>query len=241
MISVVMMSYLGDYPGARSNPIPKFNRAVQSVVDQKYKDWELIIVSDGCELTNQEYTANWSQHPQIQLVKTIKSTSRWPGSKRQIGIDHSSGTWITYLDADDIFTKDRLYSAYQEIKSSRNKVIFDDVQNMCFEKSKLRRWDSDPKMHLTPNNMAVSLKHSTHIPELGSDIYYYSDVRSKTRPITGVFRIFHRKDINVKWQDQEKPGEDNAFIRRLKNVENYTTKSISGYIITHSAARGFDI
>ena len=46
-ISVIMQSYLGEYPGARSNPKYKFVRAVNSFLLQKHPDKELIIVSDG--------------------------------------------------------------------------------------------------------------------------------------------------------------------------------------------------
>ena len=49
-ISVIMPVYLGEYPTRGSNPEYKFKRAVETYIDQEYKDSELIIVSDGCRI-----------------------------------------------------------------------------------------------------------------------------------------------------------------------------------------------
>ena len=241
MISVVMMSYLGEYPGSRSNPIPKFNRAVQSVVNQTYKDWELIIVSDGCELTNKEYETNWKDNPKIKLIKTRKSMSKWPGSKRQIGANHATYDWVTYLDSDDVYTNYRLQKAFNAIQSSNKDVIFDDVMSIAYDITTVTNAQMSNTLKVTSYNSVVDPDKSNPMPELGPNIYEYPSVRKGTQMITGTFRIFHKKAIKTKWKDLDKSGEDNAFIRDLRANESYETKPISGYIITHSACRGFDI
>ena len=42
-ISIIMQSYLGNYPGSRKDSHSKFLRAVQSFQNQLYKNCELII------------------------------------------------------------------------------------------------------------------------------------------------------------------------------------------------------
>jgi len=54
-ISVIMPSYLGKYEGSRINADQKFIRAVESFQQQTLQNKELIIVSDGCEITNRIY------------------------------------------------------------------------------------------------------------------------------------------------------------------------------------------
>ena len=49
--SVIMASYLGNYPGCANNREAKFIRSVKSFLNQSYDNKELIIVSDGCEIT----------------------------------------------------------------------------------------------------------------------------------------------------------------------------------------------
>lgn len=54
-ISVIMPSYLGEYPGSRKDPDKKFIRAVESFKDQTLAQKELIIVSDGCARSPTNY------------------------------------------------------------------------------------------------------------------------------------------------------------------------------------------
>ena len=72
MISIVMMSYLGHYPGARSNPIQKFNQAILvadksgirfAISNECFELWYLLhfcLVTD--EQTRKEYKPRLQKH-----------------------------------------------------------------------------------------------------------------------------------------------------------------------------------
>lgn len=228
-ISIVMMSYLGHYPGARSNPVPKFNRAVQSVVDQTYKDWELIIVSDGCELTNNEYEKNWSGHSNIKLLKTTKSEKPWPGTKRQLGVDHATGDWICYLDADDMFLGYRLASFAEKVESGYE-AFFD---SYVINPSDPKKWRSHSFKNLTRCEWGIRDKTSI---ELEKDGIVYFKHKIDINP-QGTCCIFHKREINVKWEDLNTIGEDTLFIQNLREQYNYKNLPVSGYIICHLTNR----
>jgi len=101
--SVIMASRLVDYPTAAKNRDEKLIRAVNSVMNQSFPDWELIVVSDGCQKT-------------IDLLKgcddivllSCDHKKLWAGTPRNIGIEAAKGEFITYLDNDDVFGEDHL-------------------------------------------------------------------------------------------------------------------------------------
>ena len=66
-ISVVMQSYLGDYPGSRKDSKNKFVRAVSSFLRQTHEDKELVIVSDGCEDTKKLYKLFKKYYEEVYL------------------------------------------------------------------------------------------------------------------------------------------------------------------------------
>lgn len=128
-ISVVMQSFLGDYPGSRSHPEFKFVRAVGSFLTQHHEDKELIIVSDGCDKTQRLYESLFSHIPQIKFtwaeragctdrsytVSTIESEQesggmimKFRGTARQQGLSMATGDLVTYLDSDDLMLQHRL-------------------------------------------------------------------------------------------------------------------------------------
>ena len=104
-----MQSYLGQYPGSRSDSSTKFIRAVQSFLDQTHKDSELIIVSDGCEKTHQLYYELYKSEPRIKYVYVDKDTPNmyegevkyYRGLPRQIARSLVTGEITTYMDSDD--------------------------------------------------------------------------------------------------------------------------------------------
>ena len=90
--------------------IPTFNRfelvqkAIHSVLNQTYKNIELIVVDD-CSTDNRYSTfINSSKFKFIQLQKH----SGLPAVLRNLGIKESKGDWIAFLDDDDFFMPNKI-------------------------------------------------------------------------------------------------------------------------------------
>lgn len=125
--SVVMASHLGEYQGAASQRPEKFRRAVDSFLAQTFMDAELVVVADGCFETCDIVARYYSGSARIRLV-AIEKQRLWDGSVRNAGINASCGTWITYLDTDDIYGPEHLAIIREGVKKIKEGwAYFDDL------------------------------------------------------------------------------------------------------------------
>lgn len=91
--------------------IPTYNRAcyivetIQSVQNQTYKNWELIIVDDGSDDNTEELVAQL-QDERIQFVKAGRIGIG--GKIKNIGLAQASGELIAFIDSDDLWAKDKI-------------------------------------------------------------------------------------------------------------------------------------
>lgn len=95
-----MASYLGAYKGAAANRTEKLKRAIASILRQSYQNWELIVISDGCDETSR--IVSGVQDDRISCYQ-IPKQKMWSGIPRNVGIDKAVGEYILYLDNDDMF------------------------------------------------------------------------------------------------------------------------------------------
>lgn len=113
-ISVVMPSYLHEYQTgphkSATNREFKFKRAVDSFLTQSHADAELVIVSDGCELTNKIVEEEYSSqlYGGTIVLEKMEKQPLFSGRLRARGVELSSGDMVCYLDTDDIFGTDHL-------------------------------------------------------------------------------------------------------------------------------------
>ena len=90
--------------------IPTFNCgrfltvAIQSVLDQTYQDWELIVVDDGSVDDTREVVAAF-QDPRIRYVY---QENRGAPAALNAGVLLASGEYIAFLGADDRFLPEKL-------------------------------------------------------------------------------------------------------------------------------------
>jgi glycosyltransferase involved in cell wall biosynthesis len=94
--------------------IPVFNaqeyieNTVDSVINQEYKNWELIIIDDcstddSLSIVETKYKSN----KKIEIIK-LERNSGGPAKPRNIGIKNSNGDFIAFLDQDDIWDNGKL-------------------------------------------------------------------------------------------------------------------------------------
>lgn len=98
-ITVVMPSYLGEYQNSATNRVEKFHRAINSVFQDKDINVELLVISDGCDITSGKAMHNDNDFRVIYLRKQAP----FSGTPRNYGIDIAHAPIICYLDTDDMF------------------------------------------------------------------------------------------------------------------------------------------
>jgi glycosyltransferase involved in cell wall biosynthesis len=96
--------------------LPVFNgekyikNSIESVLNQRFNDFELIIVNDG----STDSTLNIIQGFNDSRIKLITQSNQGPGKARNNALDESKGDYILFLDSDDWFTNDAFQIAYNE-------------------------------------------------------------------------------------------------------------------------------
>ena len=109
--------------------VPCFNQAeyldtaLESVLNQTFKDWECIIVNDGSPDNTEEIAKTWVQKD--DRFKYRYQSNAGLSSARNYGIKYANGEFILPLDADDYISNEYLDKAIMEFKKNSNlKLVY---------------------------------------------------------------------------------------------------------------------
>ena len=97
--------------------IPTFNRAsfvrqaIESVLQQRFQDYELIVVDDGS--TDGTRAVVESLGPRVRYVY---QSNRGAAAARNFGVRHARAPWIAFQDSDDLCAPDHLESLYGYVR-----------------------------------------------------------------------------------------------------------------------------
>jgi len=129
-INVIMPVFLGNYQNSASNKEYKFSRAVESFLNQTYQNKELIIISDGCKISEQIYFDKFSNIDTIKFIK-IEKQPLFSGNVRNTGLKTLTGQCgiVTYLDADDTIKPHHLFTIVENFNDNIDWLYYDDVIN----------------------------------------------------------------------------------------------------------------
>ncbi len=192
------------FPESMSKPspavsviIPTHNRAemlkrsAQSVLDQTFRDFELIIVSDGSLDHTDEVTASFADS-RIRYLK--HPAARGASAARNTGIQASTGKYLAFLDDDDIWLPQKLEVQVKALENAGDRVglVYNWIE--YFQDGKL-----------------ISKRH----PTLRGDIFHEMLDR---QAITNSSALLIKREVIsvIKGWDEELPrGNDGDFIRRI--------------------------
>jgi glycosyltransferase involved in cell wall biosynthesis len=225
-ISIIMQSYLGEYPGSRSDSDKKFLRAVQSFIDQTNKDSELIIVSDGCEITHKLYYEHFKSNDRIKYAYVDKDTRNmyegeqkyYRGLPRQVGRSLVTGDVTAYMDSDDYIIKDtvNILKSYWVNNKDLDWLINKSWYNNIY--GKFNKLQGQGDVFHDPKDVKP-----IKIEGLPSEWYAVKVINDIV--ITGTAFISHKSSCTTKWEDTIGAiSEDTYFNKRLR--KKYTSGGV---------------
>lgn len=114
--------------------IPTYNRAhfiaeaIQSVLDQTFTDFEIIVVDDGSTDNTKDVVDSFKD----SRIKYIYQANQWVAAARNNGINASSGEYITFLDSDDVLMENAFMQGAQVLDKHPG-VAFSYSQNYTMD------------------------------------------------------------------------------------------------------------
>ncbi len=97
LVSIIMPSY---------NTENFIGESINSVLNQTYKNWELIIVDDASTDSTDKVVENFLNDRRIHYIKNKENYGA--ALSRNFAIKQAKGKWIAFLDSDDIWKPQKL-------------------------------------------------------------------------------------------------------------------------------------
>lgn len=198
--------------------IPVYNRAsliektVQSVLDQTYSDFELILIDD-CSMDNSLHVIHMlaERDPRINVFTFTENQGRC--AARNAGLEQARGKWICYLDSDDLYYPHHLSTFFELIREHAKFKVFAVDQHINGELKRYRR---------------------TALHKDGIELNLLDFIEDN--PLTAN-QICHSNDPIIRWSNNRIPiSEDLLFMRNIAlRFPIYKKAVVTNNLIEHEA------
>ena len=117
--------------------------SIQSVINQTYKNWELIIVDD-CSTDNTDEVVSFYKDQRIKYLKNEKNSGA--AITRNKALREAQGEWIAFLDSDDLWAPEKLEHQINFMKNNGYNLSFTEYEKIDEESKPLNVYVSGPEM-----------------------------------------------------------------------------------------------
>ncbi|MCB0489351.1 MAG: glycosyltransferase family 2 protein [Cyclobacteriaceae bacterium] len=210
LVSIIMPVYNGEQFIAE---------AIQSVVDQNYEYWELIVINDGSTDDTKRVILDFSD----TRIRYFEQPNGGVSAARNLGIREMRGKYLCCLDADDFLPPNSIFSRLNVFQSS------DDIS---FVDGRVRIFDS-----------TLTGAQSEWVPTF-KGVPFYQLVRLNGRCFFGPTWMVKSESVGESLFDEKlSHGEDLLFYVSIakKGIYDYTDECILHYRSnSNSAMSNFD-
>ena len=239
--------------------MPVFNvenyvaKAIESVLNQTYKNIELIIIDDGSEDDTRNICNRYKNDYRVKLVLKDKNTG--VANSRNIGIDIADGSYIVFVDGDDYVDNNMIEKymriiekykvdlvtagIYEEIVKKNNKykilreIKFEEKMYTTVESLKqdfVKLWDNHILYNIANKfyNMEIIKKNKITFPEIdfGEDMRFNWNYLMKINNMYNTNECFYHY-VRERVGSATTTHKDNLFELRKKeyiDFENFFKK-----------------
>ena len=168
------------------------DECIQSILEQTYNNFELILVNDGSDDKSLSICNNYINDD--KRIKLLNLKHKGVQIARNTGIENAKGQWICFIDSDDIVDRDFLQTLIRLVKKYNTDIAEVDF---LYKGEKVRK-----------NKEQVELYNSD---EMANRLY--SKYGIKTAIITN--KIYNKQLFSDIKFDPDKPNEDEFIVHKL--------------------------
>ena len=197
-------------------------KCLDSLNNQTYKNYEVIIVDDGSKDNSSFVVEEYIKKNNIKNFNLIKQKNGGVSSARNTGIKNAKGKWVAFVDADDFIGENFLKSLYDKSTNADFIVVNYNLyyDNKIIKNDKFPDYDPDIK-----ENIIFNILNEKQINKLGK--FRYNSMRN----VWG--KLYKRQIIennNILFHTKLKHFEDGLFnLQYLQFAESIAISNDNEY------------
>ena len=134
LVSIITPSY---------NTAPYISDTIESVLNQTYSNWEMIIVDDCSTDNTDEVVKKYLKDKRIHYIKNDKNSGA--AVSRNKAIKNAKGEWIAFLDSDDLWKEDKLEKQLKFMRDNNYAFSYTNYEEIDEKNNKLNRLVTGPR------------------------------------------------------------------------------------------------
>lgn len=180
--------------------IPVYNvekyieRCVDSVLNQTFQDYEVLLIDDGSTDNSGKICDKYSLKD--SRIKVFHKENGGVSSARNLGIDSAKGEWICFIDGDD-WVKENYLRVFFKNKVSLETIIY---QGIMIE----NQWDNKTHTYFSYDTNKFKINNSTKVIK--------SKILLDGCPYCKLFNASIIRNNNIKFNERLSMHEDHVFV-----------------------------
>lgn len=196
------------------NTEPYLRQCIDSILNQTFTDFELLLVDDGSTDHSGEICEEYAQID--ARIKLFHTPNHGVSAARNLGINQASGEWITFVDSDD-WVEEEYLSCFLQKELVPKTIVY---QNFIFDYT---TYDGGIRVAFLYDDISFD---SSNIIQAISKYRILSDAFVTAK----LFYCEIIKQCNIHFNEQVSICEDMIFVRNyLHYVENVYLCSSASY------------
>lgn len=185
--------------------------SIQSVINQTYKNWELIIVDD-CSTDNTDEVVSFYKDQRIKYLKNEKNSGA--AITRNKALREAQGEWIAFLDSDDLWEPEKLEHQINFMKNNGYNLSFTEYEKIDEDSKPLNIYVSGPEI--------VNKRKMYNYDYIGQLTMMYS---TKEFGLIQIKDIKKNNDYAIRLQLYKKDGTCAYLLK--ENLAKYRVRKVS--------------
>ena len=189
------------------NKGPHLKRTLDSVSNQSYRDFEIIVIDDGSTDTGPAIAAEYDD----KRLRLIQQRNSGPGAARNRGVAESKADYITFIDADDEWMKDFLEVSLENLQNNPDCML--SVTSHVRGENKTR-WEAEELLNVTGGKWQLPVDMDVELMGLAVGYIHSAGAVMARRKVVEEFGGFYENHCKF--------GEDrHLWLRILLNYPIY--------------------